>query len=119
MSLELFLRDTKVISQLRQGLFGPHLDAFAQQLRDRGYNHAVAGLHLRLIGDFGRWVERNRIGQAELSSKHMQEFVRCRQLKRKPTGCDASAVTWFLRFLRDRKVLADEELACRRPRQIW
>ncbi len=101
MSLELFLKDIKTMSRVRQGLFGPYLDSFAQQLRDRGYNYAVAGLHIHLIDDFGGWMKRNRVSVAELSLQHAERYVRYRRRRRQPTGCDTSALTQFIRFLRE------------------
>jgi integrase/recombinase XerD len=105
MSLEFFLKDGKAITRLRQGLFGPYLDAYAGQLRDRGYNYAVAGLHLRLIGDFGRWTKLNRVPEAQFSFEHAQRYARYRRRKRKATGCDASAIKEFIEFLRQCKVV--------------
>ena len=111
MSLKLFLKDIKTMSSLRQGPFGLHLDAFAQRLCDQGYSYAVGGLHIRLIDNFGRWLKLKRVSVKEISSKHVERYVRCRRRRRQPNGCDASALKHFIKFLQEKGVIAEERAA--------
>ena len=99
MSLEFFLKDIKTMSNLRCGKFGPYIDAYAQRLRDNGYNNEVACLQIRLIGDFERWLNKQHVPIAEITLSHINRFARNRGRRRAPTGCDVSAPTNFLDFL--------------------
>lgn len=43
-----------VLSRLRAGLFGPHLERLADSLQQQGYSRACAPQHLK----FGAWMSR-------------------------------------------------------------
>jgi site-specific recombinase XerD len=111
MSLEFFLKDVDTIEALREGPLGKYLDSFAQQLHDQRYNYAVAGLQIRTVGGFGRWIKLNRISVGEISSKHAEKYLRYRWRKLKRTGCDVAALRNFIDFLRRKRVIAEEMVA--------
>jgi len=108
MSLEFFLKDVDTIEALRKGPLGKYLDSFAQQLHDQRYNYAVAGLQIRTVGGFGRWIKLNRISVAEISSKHAEKYLRYRWRRFKQTGCDVSSLKHFISFLQREGAIAEE-----------
>lgn len=97
MSLNLFLKDANTISRLRRGLLGIHLDSFAQEQHNQGYNFAVAGLRIRIVAGFCRWLKQNRIQVETISVKEIASYLQFR--RQKSTGCDASALKDFVAFL--------------------
>ena len=110
MGLELLLKDSETISQLRQSLFGSYLDEYADWLRACEYNNDVANLHIRLIADFSRWMKRNGISVSELSVEFVPRYVRYRRARQQPHGCEASAPKRFIYFLQERKVIPQTKI---------
>ena len=53
-----FYKDTKKIEQMKQGLLGPYIVPYANQLRAEGYARQSGRIQLRLVADFGRWLAR-------------------------------------------------------------
>lgn len=71
-------------------------------LRDRGYSNSVAGLQIRIAGDFYQWLKRNHISIDEGSvEEHVLRYFRYRMRRKKRTGCDASAPKNFIRHLEE------------------
>lgn len=105
MSLNLFLKDINTISKLRKGPFGNYLDSFAQELDNQGYNYAVAGLRIRVVAGFCRWLKENRIPLEKISWDEIPKYLQYR--RQKPTGCDASALKQFIAYLQHNGVIED------------
>lgn len=103
MSLNLFLKDTNTISRLRRGPLGIHLDSFAQEQHNQGYNFAVAGLRIRIVAGFCRWLKQNRIQVEKISVEEIASYLQFR--RQKSTGCDASALKHFVAFLQRNGVI--------------
>lgn len=89
----------------REGLFGPHVDAFAESLVAKGY--ATNSIHALLSGvrAFGEWLRRRGHDVSEVDDSTGERFAKqakCSESHRRVLrGC----VTRLLAFLRDKGVI--------------
>lgn len=72
----------KTLRRLRNGTFGPYLDGFAEELKERGYSRWTAVTYLRSAAHLGRFVELQAIALETVSEatldSYRQHLLRCR-----------------------------------------
>jgi site-specific recombinase XerD len=78
---------------------GLYVDFYAAEMRREGYPQQTIELHIRFIADFSRWLARRGITAQEISAELFQPYVRARARRRRPTGCELSALRRLLNLL--------------------
>ncbi|MCP4202766.1 MAG: tyrosine-type recombinase/integrase [bacterium] len=72
----------KTLRRLRNGTFGPYLDDFAEELKEKGYSRWTALTYLRSAAHLGHFVERQAIALEGVSDvtldSYRQHLLRCR-----------------------------------------
>lgn len=74
--MERIFKDCRTIQRYRSGLFGPYVELLAERLCQHGYSREQAQRHLLTVDDFGRWLQRRRIGIFDLSLAHARRYFR-------------------------------------------
>ena len=90
----------RTLDVLTRGPLGPYLTAYAQRLRDEGYATQSGELQLRLLGHFNRWLERQRMVAAAVTSSTVERYVRARRRSGKLRRGDPAALSRVLSMLR-------------------
>jgi len=76
--LKHFFSDTRTIDRLHEEPLGPHVDSFAEMLRDQGYTRSSSRLQLFMIADFNQWLQRKHITVEQLTKEHFRKYIRYR-----------------------------------------
>lgn len=92
--------DPRTIEVLTRGPLGPYLTAYAHRLHDEGYATQSGELQLRMLGHFNRWLERQRMVAAAVTSSTLDRYVRSRRRTRKLRRGDPAALSRVLDMLR-------------------
>lgn len=95
--------------RLRAGPLGPHLDGFAQQLREQGYASWGVRDRVRVVARLGRWLERNGRTVDELSEARIERFLRRNGRRGSGRRGDVATLRQLLSFLRARGVVRSSE----------
>lgn len=74
-----FFSDLRAVQRLHEGPLGPHIDAFATHLRERGYARSTARYQIQLVAKLSRWLDRRDFGIGDLTQKRVEEFLRNRK----------------------------------------
>jgi len=98
--LDRFIKSCDTVRRLRSGVFGAHLDSFAEHLANRGYAAATARSQLTLLGRFDQWMTRRRSGLGELNDELVVKFVHDRTRLGKLQRGESAAVHQFITHLR-------------------
>jgi hypothetical protein len=61
MSTSSFFKFHRVIRRLQEGPLGVHIDAYAALLQEQGYKRASACVHLQIVADLSRWMQRRNL----------------------------------------------------------
>ncbi len=104
--LETVFSDRAAIERLRGGLFGPHLDSFVATRCQLGYARSTVREQLRLLDDFGRWLDRNSLALVDLREPIIQRFLAERRSKGCRRNLDAPTLRRFLEHLRHKGSIA-------------
>jgi site-specific recombinase XerD len=91
--------------RLRRGPLGPHIDAFAQYLLQRGYPRSTAGHKIRAVAALSDWLERKQRGVEDLDEQFVSEFLRYRRHRSLPRSEAPPALRDLLNHLRDAGVI--------------
>lgn len=103
---------SRVSRVLMTGPLAPFADAFAAELRERGFTPLSAVSELRQVGRLSRWLETGGYGASELSSDLVEEFlVWQRAGGRHRCQWSRPGLVCLLEVLRGLGVLAAEEPA--------
>jgi site-specific recombinase XerD len=65
--------------RLRFGPLGPHIDAFAHRLAQRGYTRSTATHKIRAVAALSDWLERKQRGVEDLDEQLVSEFLKYRR----------------------------------------
>lgn len=98
------------------GAMAPHVDAFARRLCELGYARSTRREKLRLVADFGRWVERRGRVVADVDEQIVVEY----QERRRRRG-DSTTLRDLLEALRSAGVVprpAPATVECPRERVV-
>ena len=104
--------------RLHEGPLGGFIDLYASRLIKEGYRRPTAWRCLRLVADFGRWLERRHLGVRDIDEQVAAAYLADRfELRRSQCG-DRSSLNKFLAVLRQAGVIAPsapaEPSACER-----
>jgi hypothetical protein len=103
-----------VFERLHAGPLGAHIDAFAQELSDRGYAVWTARYAMRLLAALGTWLEEEGPTVADLDEQATAAFLQHRYRKRHQHRDDRAVLAFLLAYLREKGVItpAVERQAC-------
>lgn len=73
-----------------------HLDAFARELSDQGFQRPSRAPQIRLVASFSRWLKANGVGLDALSDEHIERFLRRAKRRR---SIRAGHQTWLHRLM--------------------
>jgi site-specific recombinase XerD len=73
-----------------------HLDAFARELSEQGFQRPSRAPQIRLVASFSRWLKANGVGLDALSDEHVARFLR--RAKRRRSSRDGHQ-TWLHRLM--------------------
>src|SRR5207249_6881285 len=109
MSTSSFFKFDKVIRRLHEGPLGIHIDAYAALLQDQGYTRASACVHLKIVSDLSRWMQRRELSVHDIDAETLKQYLHChRRYVGRYRG--ASAVPYkILSMLRDRGIVEQEK----------
>src|SRR6188472_776545 len=80
---------TSLGQRWRSGPLAPHVEAFARRLLELGYTGSTRRAKLRVVADFGRWLERRGRVLPEVDEHIVGEYQeRCRRGGDSTTLCD-------------------------------
>jgi site-specific recombinase XerD len=113
----------------RRRLASSHLhiiiEAFALDLQARGYSRKVLYRHVGAVAHFGRWLKDQRVGLEQLSTRHVQEFLRqhlarcrCASPVAKAPGHCRAGLGRLVEFLRRQKRIREFKPKADRPTPI-
>jgi integrase/recombinase XerD len=77
----------------------PYIDSYAAQMRGEGYARQTSEVQIRLVADFGYWLDRRGMQVQEISAELFQPYLRARARRRRPTRNDRSALHRLLDLL--------------------
>lgn len=94
------LSDPLIQERWHSGPLGPHVDAFARQLRELGYARTTIQQKLRVVATFSRWLERRKLPVAEVDEQSVVKY-----LARLGRPDDSATLTHLLETLRQAGVI--------------
>jgi integrase/recombinase XerD len=106
--MEMYFKDAKTLSRLREGPFGRYLDLVAKQLSDDGYRKDSACQHIRLAADFGGWLQSEQIALETVTTKIAEDFLAVRFKKRRKLPGDLTAMARLLSVFRQEQIIDKE-----------
>ena len=74
--MEQFFKNPETLLRLHEGPLGPYIESFAKLLTDQGYAQCSARSCLRLVANFSRWLEQQRVTVEEITSEHIKQCVK-------------------------------------------
>lgn len=87
------------LALVRQGVLGPSIDTFAEQLAEQGYGKATIGSVRRLVADFCCWIKRRSIDVRMLGQEDVERYLRYRERHRYPRPENRQMLLRFQRVL--------------------
>lgn len=103
------------LDRYRIGPLAHYIDRFTARLVEQQYERQTARHKLRVVADLSHWLERRRLGAANLSEKVIAAFLNRRRYDTSRRG-DSSAATQMLQLLRDSGVTPSRPPARLSPR---
>ena len=79
MSTSSFFKFDKVIRRLHEGPLGAHIDAYAALLQEQGYTRASACVHLKIVNDLSRWMQRRELRVRDINAETVKQYLHCRR----------------------------------------
>ena len=107
--LEQIFKDPAAAERWRSGLLGPHLDSFVEVVSDLGYSRSSIQSQLWLLRALQEWLERSRLGIADLEEPLMERFLDERRRKGRLRRGEARTLRRFLGLLREQRVVRAPE----------
>ena len=89
------------------GPLGPIIDVYAALLHQRGYKRQSARIQIRLISDFSRWIERQRLTACRVSQPVIDRYLRSRYQRYRPRRDDRSTLNRVVTLLREKGIVRD------------
>ncbi len=74
--MELFFKSSETLLRLHEGPLGPYIESFAKLLTDQGYAQRSVRSYLRLVADFSRWLEQQRVIVEEITPEHIKQYFK-------------------------------------------
>ena len=104
--IEHYFPNPVLLKRLHAGPLGAHIDAFAQELSDRGYAVWTAKYAMRLLAALGTWLVQQDLAISDLDEPTLEVFLLCRYREFRQHRDDRSVLARFLAYLREKGVLA-------------
>jgi site-specific recombinase XerD len=93
----------------RAGALRDELPGFVVALADRGYARSTAKHKIRLVADFGRWLDDVGLSAAELNEQHTSTFLADLRRRERARRCHRATLRILMTVLRDRSVVLPRE----------
>jgi site-specific recombinase XerD len=106
MITDAYLSTSRVVTDLKHGLFGAHIHLYVEWLQQRGYSREVGHRHLSLARDFGFWLTATGSGLADIREALVTGYLAERARHRPRYRGDALALARLLSVLREADVIA-------------
>ena len=103
-----FFTHPKTLQSLHEGPLGAHIDAYAALLHEQGYGWQGGRRQIRWVADLGGWLRRHNLTADDLSSQHLQAYLRYRRRHLRPHPSDSSASKRLWRLLREKGVVTQD-----------
>jgi len=87
-----------------EGPLAPFLHSYSVFLVDQGFSQVTFWLKTFLISEFSCWLSRKNVALSDVTSEHERAYLRCRARRRCPKPGSASALTDFMRWLKDKGI---------------
>ncbi len=101
MTTTAYFRDSKVLSRLREGPLGVHIDIYATRLKRELHCHQSGARCIRVVGDFSCWLALKRLDIANADERAVEQYLRFRKRYRRPFVSDCPALFRLLEVLRE------------------
>lgn len=92
MSVTELFQCPRVCRRMSAGPLGPYVDAFSEQLAQRGYSKRSMRTKIRVVGAFSHWLRRHGLGAVDVDLACRQRFLTQRTRRGGWTSEDASAL---------------------------
>jgi integrase/recombinase XerD len=83
----------------QEGPLAPYIDAYAAEMREKGYARQTREVQIRLVADFGYWLAKRGMRAQEITAELFQPYLRARARRRRLTRNDRSALHRLLDLL--------------------
>ncbi len=93
----------------RAGVLRQHFPTFVAALAGRGYAKTTAEQQVRLVAEFGRWLERRNLLAGGLDEHQCNEFLRYRQRQGRPIRSHRTTLRILLDVLRGCEVIRSRD----------
>jgi integrase/recombinase XerD len=97
----------KVLQRLHVGPLGDYIDSFARILMAQGYKRSTAKQKIRIVADFSRWLDRQRLSVKDLAEKKINQFLLYRGRRGRIFPIEPPTLRQLLKHLRESGVVAD------------
>ena len=91
--MELFEAKLWSLLNAPTGPLACHLDAFARELSEQGFQRPSRAPQVRLVASFSRWLKANAVGLDALTDEHVERFLRRPKGRRSPRAGPAPPAT--------------------------
>jgi integrase/recombinase XerD len=103
-----FFIEPKTINRMTEGPLGTLVREYALRLHHEGYTRQSGRRMLLIISGFNRWLHSKNIAVSEINPERAAQYVRFRRRGiTRPSTSDPSALTKWLRFLREKQVIEE------------
>jgi integrase/recombinase XerD len=99
----------------QEGPLAPYIDAYAAEMRGKGYAQQTREVQIRLVADFGYWLAKRGMQVQEITAELFQPYLRARARRRRPTRNDRSALYRLLNLLVRQGVVSAPTLPAATP----
>jgi len=90
---------------LVEGPLAPYFEPYAESLADRGYSQVSYWKKTFLISEFSRWLSREGISVAEITTAHEEAFLRHRARRRCLKGGDRISLSGATGWLQEKGII--------------
>lgn len=93
--------DPLTLQRLHLGPLGPHIDAFARHLSERGYANWTAEEKIRVVSRLSQWLQARDRRVEDLNKEVVSQFLKYRRRKGLSLHGAPPAIRDLLKYLRD------------------
>ncbi len=98
--MELFEAKLWSLLNAPTGPLACHLDAFARELSEQGFQRPSRAPQVRLVASFSRWLKANAVGLDALTDEHVERFLRRPKRRRSPRAGHQACLRRLMAFMR-------------------
>src|SRR2546427_3311708 len=104
MSTSEFFELPETVQRLHEGPLAAHIDAYASRLLEQGFSSERARDRIRLIADFSRWLQRGKLGAADITAQVIERYQKAQKRNIHPGRGAASALQELLNVLPEKEM---------------